>query len=169
RERAAAAAYWSQPMYAANLAYVDRGAYPFTYAFRHGAAFVAVIDASSALVDDHQRVWLTDVLARPEATSAALRVVMGHLPLVGVSTKTGPGEVVTRGADLARLLQDLASEDALEGVGFSASEVSKLIDELLEGQEAELEDPGAEEPPELPISRLGDLWVLGGHRLLCGD
>ena len=25
------------------------------------------------------------------------------------------------------------------------------------------------EPPEEPVSRPGDLWVLGNHRLLCGD
>ena len=25
------------------------------------------------------------------------------------------------------------------------------------------------EPPEDPVSRPGDLWVLGNHRLLCGD
>ena len=29
--------------------------------------------------------------------------------------------------------------------------------------------PGPEEPPEDPVSRLGDLWLLGDHRLLCGD
>ena len=32
--------------------------------------------------------------------------------------------------------------------------------------EAEDEVP---EPPEEPVSRPGDLWVLGNHRLLCGD
>ena len=25
------------------------------------------------------------------------------------------------------------------------------------------------EAPEVPISRPGDLWLLGQHRLLCGD
>jgi hypothetical protein len=115
RERAAAAAYWSQPMYAANLAYADRHDYPFTYAFRHGEVFVAVIDASSALVDDDQRTWLGSVLARPEANSAALRLVMGHLPLVGVSTKTAPGEVIADAPDLARLLRDHGVDTYISG------------------------------------------------------
>ena len=33
-------------------------------------------------------------------------------------------------------------------------------------------DPREEEtppPPDVPVSRLGDLWCLGPHRLLCGD
>ena len=25
------------------------------------------------------------------------------------------------------------------------------------------------EPPSNPVSRPGDLWIMGGHRLLCGD
>ena len=33
----------------------------------------------------------------------------------------------------------------------------------------ELEDPGPPEPCEEAVSRAGDLWVLGSHRLLCGD
>ena len=32
--------------------------------------------------------------------------------------------------------------------------------------EAEDEVP---EPPEDPVSKPGDLWILGNHRLLCGD
>lgn len=31
-------------------------------------------------------------------------------------------------------------------------------------------DPNAEvEPPNIPVSRAGDIWVLGDHRLMCGD
>jgi 3',5'-cyclic AMP phosphodiesterase CpdA len=115
RERVAAAAYWSQPMYETNLAYVDRDDFPFRYAFRHGDAFVAIIDASSATVDDAARDWLTRVLRGPEATSATIRLVMGHLPLVGVSTKTAPGEEVTDGAALARLLRDLGVDTYVSG------------------------------------------------------
>jgi DNA modification methylase len=33
----------------------------------------------------------------------------------------------------------------------------------------ELADDVAPEPPAEPIAKLGDLWLLGAHRLLCGD
>jgi hypothetical protein len=115
RERSAAADYWSQPMYDTNLAYLDRADFPFTYAFRWGEVFIAVIDASSAIVEEAQRDWLRATLSRSEATSAALRLVMGHLPLVGVSTKTAPGEVIEGGAGLARLLRELDVDTYISG------------------------------------------------------
>ncbi len=67
---------------------------------------------------------------------------------------------------LAKLLAQLAEEDALDGVGFTDEELAVL----LRAQEEEVEeDDGPGEVPENPVSRLGDLWVLGEHRLLCGD
>src|SRR5688572_10743433 len=71
---------------------------------------------------------------------------------------------------LAELLSTLRVEDALEGVGFSELEIDDLVATLdLEGQGSLIDDPGAGEPPETPVSQVGDLWLLGGHRLLCGD
>jgi DNA modification methylase len=71
---------------------------------------------------------------------------------------------------LAGELQELLAEDFdLSVVGFSEAE----LDELLAG--GGLEDgsrDGEDEVPETPvdpISRPGDLWLLGPHRLLCGD
>ncbi|MCP3918179.1 MAG: ParB N-terminal domain-containing protein, partial [bacterium] len=67
---------------------------------------------------------------------------------------------------LAKLLAQLQVEDALDGVGFSEQEVALL----LRAQEDEVdEDDGSGEVPEHPVSKAGDLWLLGDHRLLCGD
>ena len=57
----------------------------------------------------------------------------------------------------------------LDLVGFDASELERLL-ALADGDaapdDAEDEIP---EPPEDPVSKPGDLWILGNHRLLCGD
>jgi hypothetical protein len=68
---------------------------------------------------------------------------------------------------LAKLLTQLREEDGLDGVGFSDEEIALL----LRTQEGEivLEDEGAGERPEHPVSQAGDLWLLGEHRLLCGN
>ncbi len=70
---------------------------------------------------------------------------------------------------LAELLGTLRAEGALEGIGFSAEEVLDLIGSLDNGDGGLVEDPGPSEPPVDPITRSGDLWQLGDHRLLCGD
>lgn len=103
-DRDAAAAYWGQEMYAANLDYLERADFPFNYTFAAGRTFVAVIDASSPTVDAAQRAWLGTALASPAARSAKLRVVVGHLPLVAVAEgRDGAGEVLGDAEQLAEL------------------------------------------------------------------
>ena len=54
----------------------------------------------------------------------------------------------------------------LELTGFDLNELDDLLAESVDG----LTDPDAVPGiPENPISRQGDLWVLGEHRVLCGD
>lgn len=62
-------------------------------------------------------------------------------------------------ADLGELGVDLGS------LGFEAAE----IDKLLRGDALDPREEETPEPPVVPVSRLGDLWVLGRHRLLCGS
>lgn len=73
---------------------------------------------------------------------------------------------------LGETLQDLSLQDldfSLEVTGFEVAE----IDLLIEGLEAAPpgDDPDDQVPPPLSfqVSRLGDLWLLGPHRLLCGN
>jgi DNA modification methylase len=54
----------------------------------------------------------------------------------------------------------------LDLIGFSEGEIDALTASLTEG----LTDPDeVPEPPVEPVSTNGDLWMLGNHRLLCGD
>jgi len=57
----------------------------------------------------------------------------------------------------------------LDLIGFDASELERLLS-IADGEAASDEgEDEVPEPPEEPVSRPGDLWVLGDHRLLCGD
>jgi DNA modification methylase len=57
----------------------------------------------------------------------------------------------------------------LEQMGFDDAELAQMLAELAiedaRGQDVD-EVP---EPPDEPVTRPGDLWILGSHRLLCGS
>jgi DNA modification methylase len=67
--------------------------------------------------------------------------------------------------ELNELLEDKFS---LELLGFNDDELNALLNptEVNEGLVDEDEIP---EPPPEPITKLGDIWILGNHRLMCGD
>lgn len=62
---------------------------------------------------------------------------------------------------------DLEDSALVEAAGFSAAELEGMVDGLL--GEKELNEDEVPEVPEDPITKPGDLWILGDHRLLCGD
>jgi DNA modification methylase len=62
------------------------------------------------------------------------------------------------------VLQSLKVEDAdlLAATGYDAAEVDKM-------SKAEVTEDEVPEPLAEPITKAGDLWILGEHRVLCGD
>jgi DNA modification methylase len=68
---------------------------------------------------------------------------------------------------LAAELAALRDEEVDLGLlGFDDAELDRLLDgESDEGEEAD----DAPEPPADPVTRPGDLWICGKHRVLCGD
>jgi DNA modification methylase len=64
-------------------------------------------------------------------------------------------------ADLSELGFDLGL------IGFAEGELERLL--AGEGKLGLTEDDDAPELPEQAITRPGDLWIMGEHRLLCGD
>jgi DNA modification methylase len=92
---------------------------------------------------------------------------------------TALGIALNRTADLAEwdqqalssILQALQSEGALDGVGFDEREIQSIIDDAASALESldGLAQDEAPLPPDAATTRPGDLWILGAHRLLCGD
>lgn len=53
----------------------------------------------------------------------------------------------------------------LAGIGWDTKE----LDKILAASKPEPTEDTVPEPPKKPVSKLGMLWLLGEHRLLCGD
>lgn len=79
------------------------------------------------------------------------------------------GELATWNFDLLPIeLADLqALEFDLDLLGFSTEELAKIFDPGVEDGLTDPDDIPA--PPDEATTQPGDLWVLGNHRLLCGD
>jgi DNA modification methylase len=65
---------------------------------------------------------------------------------------------------LAKVLELLKVEDAdlFAATGYDAEEVDKM-------SKVEVIEDEVPEPPAEPITKAGDLWILGEHRVMCGD
>ena len=67
-------------------------------------------------------------------------------------------------------LQDLAEQDFdLSLIGFSDDELADLLPEVEELPPEDADSDAVPEAPEEPITKLGDVWLLGKHRVMCGD
>jgi DNA modification methylase len=112
---------------------------------------------------------------------AALRLCLKKVP-VHVATGLTPTQVKAyriadnKTAELAEwdedgLVRELSELQKLDFdtdlLGFSADELQGLLDpDVRQGLVDPDEIPA---PPEKPVSKAGDLWILGNHRLRCGD
>jgi DNA modification methylase len=127
-----------------------------------------LVDGDNGIIAGHGRLL------------AARKLGMSEVPVIELA---GMSEAQRRAYILAdnRLALN-ASWDAevlavelgdLAGLGFDLSLTGFGDDELagiLNGGNAGLTDPDAiPEVPHTPVSRIGDVWLLGKHRLVCGD
>ena len=62
-------------------------------------------------------------------------------------------------------LRDLGFD--MDLVGFSDSELAGLLNPVV--NEGLTDEDAVPEPPDEAITQPGDIWILGDHRLMCGD
>ena len=123
---------------------------------------VIVNRRTSHVVDGHLRVALA--ISRQEATVPVVYVDLAEEEERLVLASLDPLAAMA-GADkevLAGLLAGLTIDNET-----LAGELAKVAGLPAKGG---LTDPDAvPDVPEEPVTKLGDLWILGDHRLLCGD
>lgn len=88
---------------------------------------------------------------------------------------TALGIALNRTAELAEwdtpalegLLESIEADgfDIAE-IGFSPSDMGDMGDS---GTQGEIEEDEAPDPPKNPVTKTGDVWTLGRHRVVCGD
>src|SRR5512134_258849 len=129
-------------------------------------------------------VGFADALIAREMPDGSLQLLDGHLRAETTPDISVPVLVLDLNDEEADKL--LATLDPLAGLaGVDPEKLTGLLAEirtdsaglreLFDGirppvVKEGLTDPDAiPEPPEEPVTKAGDLWILGDHRLLCGD
>jgi hypothetical protein len=127
-----------------------------------------LIDSESGIIAGHGRVL------------AAKKLEMDHVPVIRLEHLTEVQRkayilvdnklALNAGWDEELLRVELAAlseaDFDLDLLGFEADELNAYLSEEQSGLTDEDAIP---EVPAEPITRPGDLWILGNHRLLCGD
>jgi DNA modification methylase len=129
-----------------------------------------LVDGAGVLVAGHGRVMAAKRLGMAtvpairlahltEGQARALRLADNQIAL-----NSGWDEALLA-AEIARI-RDEAVVD-LDVLGFSGMELDRLLAAADAGLGDDADD--APPPPAVPVTRTGDLWRCGEHRLLCGD
>ena len=127
-----------------------------------------LVGADGVIVAGHGRVMAARKLGLTEAPV----IVLAHLtPTQRRALMIADNQIASQAGwndeMLAAELAALKDEDFdLDLLGFDDADLDRLLAGVIE----EGEDPDeAPEPPTDPISRPGDIWICGEHRVLCGD
>jgi DNA modification methylase len=127
-----------------------------------------LVGDDGVIVAGHGRV----LAARQLGLTEAPVIVLSHLtPVQRRALTIADNSIAANGGWNDEMLAlELASlkDDAfdLELLGFDESELDQLLAGTLEESESVDEAP---EPPANPVSRSGDLWICGNHKVLCGN
>ena len=71
---------------------------------------------------------------------------------------------------LTDLLEHLVhTGEGLHGTGWDGDDLDELLAEFQPEPKAEIKEPGEIELPLDPVTKPGDVWLLGPHRVVCGD
>jgi 16S rRNA G966 N2-methylase RsmD len=144
---------------------------------RYGAARSIVIDednrilAGNGTIEGAKALGLTKLRVVEASGDEIIAVRRSGL---SEDDKVGLALADNRAAELsdwdAEMLQQLSEEHDI-APWFDQEDLDALLEaaEQLEPVEGKTDPDDVPEPPADPITKPGDLWILGNHRLLCGD
>ena len=132
-----------------------------------------LIDAEGTIIAGHGRVEAAKLLGMDKVPAVRLEDMTEAQIRAYVIADNRLAELAGWDRDLLAIeLQDLCKVDLDFDVtitGFETPEIDILIGELHDAED----DDEADEIPEIddspPVTRPGDLWLIGKHRLICGD
>jgi DNA modification methylase len=132
-----------------------------------------LIDGDRGVIAGHGRIMAAERLGLVEVPCIELRHLTNEQKRAYLILDNQSALMSTWSeALLAQELADLSGVGIeATDLGFDAAEVDRLMETLGVdfGGKADGDPDAVPEAPVVPTSKLGDVWLLGKHRLMCGD
>lgn len=129
-----------------------------------------LISADNSIIAGHGRLMAARKLGMPDVPC----VVLDHLTDTQRKAYILADNRIALNSGWDSQLLSLEFKDLLDDgidlklLGFDADEIDALLNPVEETDGLTDED-AVPELPEEPVTKLGDVWILGRHRLMCGD
>src|SRR6516225_231624 len=128
-----------------------------------------VVDEDGVIIVGHTRYKAALKLGQ---TDVPVHVAVGLSPAQAKAYRIADNQTATIATwDDDKLPLELAGLQEMEFdlnlTGFSADDLLRLLDS--EGNAGQADPDAVPQPPDEATTQPGDLWLLGKHRLLCGD
>lgn len=125
-----------------------------------------IVNSNMTIIGGHQRISVLKTLGYEDIDCIVIDIDKTKEKALNIALNKITGE--WNKELLADLIKDLQEIDYdVEFTGFEPPEIDELFNEL--HPKGVKEDGFDEAPPEVPITKNGDIWLLGRHRLICGD
>ncbi len=127
---------------------------------------IPAIDYDNKIIAGHQRIKVMQILGRGEE-EIDVRISNRKLSKDEYERYLITSNAVTGSWDFD-LLKDF-DLDMLTDIGFDSDDLANIWDNSVETKHEEFNEKNELEKIKVPKTQLGDLIILGDHRLICGD
>lgn len=133
-----------------------------------GFADPVVVNSDMTIIGGHQRVTVAAALGYTEVPCAIVEVSKTQEKALNIALNKISGE--WNQELLADLIQDLQDSDFDVGfTGFEPPEIEQLFSKVHDKKVKEDDFDVEAELKKPTVAQTGDVWLLGKHRVICGD
>lgn len=127
-----------------------------------------IINADMTVIGGHQRLKVLKELGYEEIQCIVVDLDKNKEKALNLALNKISGE--WDNDKLEAILAELKETDIdMNITGFSNDEIDDILKDIMGSNEDDFDLEEALEEIEEPITKVGDIWKLGKHRLLCGD
>lgn len=127
-----------------------------------------IVNADMTVIGGHQRLKVLQELGYKEIECNVVNLSKDEEKALNIALNNITGEWDNNKLeDLIAELKETGFD--MECTGFNTDEIDDILKDVIGSKEDDFELEEELKKIENPITEVGDVWILGNHRLMCGD